>query len=352
LENEADMGPDQDPQNNIIPPNDVPDLDGADDGVRIPLALPHCRPTAFQYTVTVAGMPPTPPLYVNVWFDWNRDGDWDDALDCIRPGDAPEWAVQNQALALGPGVHVVTTPRFLPWHPAHTAEQMPIWMRITLSEQPWTNPDTPGSGGSGPQGGYEFGETEDYYFTPAPSAVAWRSVRNHGPLGPLAIQLNPAAVSGPAVVSETRNGGIQLIEVDFDQPVVLVNPGGITVIDAGGIPYMPSGVSMVDADTLAIAFSPGVLPDQKCYTIDLDSCVQSVAGLLLSGDTDCRVRGLVGDVNNDEKTNLIDMAYTKSKNGQPVLPGNIPFDVNTDGNVNLIDMALVKSKNGNSALCP
>jgi hypothetical protein len=42
-------------------------------------------------------------------------------------------------------------------------------MRISLSEQPWLGGSAPGSrgnGGSGPQEGYEFGETEDYYFTP------------------------------------------------------------------------------------------------------------------------------------------------------------------------------------------
>jgi hypothetical protein len=40
-------------------------------------------------------------------------------------------------------------------------------MRITLSEQKW-QPTTsvPGVGGSGPANGYEFGETEDYYFVP------------------------------------------------------------------------------------------------------------------------------------------------------------------------------------------
>jgi len=42
-------------------------------------------------------------------------------------------------------------------------------MRITLSEQPWKggsngNIKGKGSGGSGPQTGYEIGETEDYWF--------------------------------------------------------------------------------------------------------------------------------------------------------------------------------------------
>jgi hypothetical protein len=51
---------------------------------------------------------------------------------------------------------------------------MGIWMRITLSEQPWKggsngNIKGKGSGGSGPQTGYEIGETEDFWFAPVTS---------------------------------------------------------------------------------------------------------------------------------------------------------------------------------------
>jgi hypothetical protein len=174
-EMEADIGPDMDPNNNIIPLQDRPDLDGFDDGVQVPLVLPHCVPTTFNYLVTIMPpmpppMPQTPPLYVNVWFDWNRDGDWDDTMQC--PGDdvlipAPEWAVQNQVLVgLSPGLHTITTPAFLPWHPA-TGDTPPIWMRITLSEQRWAPvAGVLGNGGCGPQYGYIYGETEDYYFVP------------------------------------------------------------------------------------------------------------------------------------------------------------------------------------------
>jgi hypothetical protein len=52
LENEADTGPDQDPTNNIQPAANAPDLDLADDGVVVPLALPNCQWTSFNYTVT------------------------------------------------------------------------------------------------------------------------------------------------------------------------------------------------------------------------------------------------------------------------------------------------------------
>ncbi len=183
LETEADFGYDEDLTNNIIPPRDTADMDKADEGVSIPLNLPHCRRTRFDYIVTVVN--PIDELYVNVWFDWDRDGDWDDAVDCgcandtsdVARGLAREWAVRNQVLTNMPaGIHRIATPTFLPYHPFRYADNLhrvdPIWMRITISERPW-RPDTAslsadmsGYGGSGPRRGYKIGETEDYFFIP------------------------------------------------------------------------------------------------------------------------------------------------------------------------------------------
>jgi hypothetical protein len=120
----------------------------------------------FDYTVTVVNVPPNEVLYVNVWFDWNRDGDWDDTPHCDDKVPAPEWSVQNHQLAVaGAGTNTYTTPPFLPWHPPD--DMRPIWMRITLSEQAWDPiAGIAGMGGAGPEDGYEYGETEDYYFIP------------------------------------------------------------------------------------------------------------------------------------------------------------------------------------------
>jgi len=86
LENEADLGPDEDPTNNLIDvlgvitvagvdepvvvtpwPHHPGDLDGADDGLRLPIAMPDCQETTLDYAVTV--IDPSPQeAYVNVWF--------------------------------------------------------------------------------------------------------------------------------------------------------------------------------------------------------------------------------------------------------------------------------------------
>jgi len=167
-ETEADKGADEDSTNNIIPSSGLSNNDKGDDGVVFPLNLPACRWSTFDYTVNVVD--PSIDLWVNVWFDWNRDGDWDDTLDCAQ-SPAPEWAVRNQLLFNLPvGLNQITTPAFLPWHPVNGRKR--IWMRITLSEQPYkhgSNPGVKGNAGSGPQGKYLYGETEDYFFTPSTS---------------------------------------------------------------------------------------------------------------------------------------------------------------------------------------
>jgi hypothetical protein len=164
-ETEADIGPDEDSVNNIDPAANRPDQDGGDDGVAMPLTLPNCGWAVIDYEVTV--VEPGTDLWVNVWLDFNRDGDWDDAVDCPA-GQAKEWAVRNQYLFnLAEGKTTITTPAFLSAHPEDAHEQ--IWMRITLSEQPWrggSNPRQRGNAGSGPESKYEIGETEDYFFIP------------------------------------------------------------------------------------------------------------------------------------------------------------------------------------------
>jgi len=167
FESGADYGYDEDINNNLYPPGDLSNRDGADDGLELPLILPHCEQASIPFKVTFVNPTVGAAVYLNLWCDWNRDGDWDDTLDCPR-GPAPEWAVQNQMLInLPAGLNQITTPGFLAWHPEGGTED--IWMRITLSGQPYrggSNPGVKGNAGSGPQAKYTIGETEDYHFTP------------------------------------------------------------------------------------------------------------------------------------------------------------------------------------------
>ena len=162
LEYEADAGPDQDGVNNLDPPGDAADRDGLDDGVHFPLTLTHCGWNTLDYDVTVLSPLPA-PLYTNVWFDFNRDGDWDDLITCADGTVVSEWAVQNDAVVVAaPGTSTQTTTPFVAWHPVSGGAQDPLWMRITLAEQPVDPSGAAPSGGAGPADGYEYGETEDY----------------------------------------------------------------------------------------------------------------------------------------------------------------------------------------------
>lgn len=166
VEVDADQTPDEDVVTNIDPPNDMPDQDGADDGLLYPVNLPDCQRTVISYTVTVAPAAPPVTRTVNVWIDWNRDGDWADSHTCTQANDAPEWAVQNQQIVLGPGTWVLQTPAFLPYN---KNEDDPIWLRISIADQ--RAPRDPASGivdGQGSPNGYWYGETEDYYIVPEP----------------------------------------------------------------------------------------------------------------------------------------------------------------------------------------
>ena len=179
LEQEADLGFDEDPTTNLDVPGDRADLDSGDDGVVLPLVLPHCNKATLDYNVTVTDLLMR-SVYVNVWFDWNRDGDWDDVVICTDGTQVQEWAVQNQQVDLtGVGTSTHTTPQFYCWH-ASPDKPQPLWMRITIAERSWTQSTilAVGMGGSGPSDGYQYGETEDYFLYP--KAVAGRTEYDWG----------------------------------------------------------------------------------------------------------------------------------------------------------------------------
>jgi hypothetical protein len=159
-EEEADVGLDADGINNINPLVDLSDSDGADDGLGLPPSIDHCVATTVGYRVRVYdGAPDT--AYVNLWFDWNRNGRWGEVFNCGGTTPAPEWAVQNQEIELPAfGWQDYETPVFFPYN-LNPNEYM--WVRITVAGVETTNAD-----GSGPAEGYQDGETEDYLKEPNP----------------------------------------------------------------------------------------------------------------------------------------------------------------------------------------
>ncbi len=175
LESEADLGPDDDTVNNLDPRIDAANQDAADDGLTLPVVMPQCQATTLDYTVTMTS-PLVKQVYVNVWCDWNRDGDWDDTITCLDGTIVPEWAVRDELPFIpGPGTYTFTTRPFTCWHPETSDSIDPMWVRITVSEQSWAAAVGIGSpAGAGPQNGYQYGETEDYYLHPRTEPVPTR----------------------------------------------------------------------------------------------------------------------------------------------------------------------------------
>jgi hypothetical protein len=196
LETEADVGPDQDPRNNIVPATNNPNNDRFDDGIR-PAALnfEHCRASTFEVAVFIHPTMKAELIqrgvqraYLNAWIDGNRDGDWADVVACSGGGPAIEHFMIDEPVniaALAPGVNllsVISGP--VPW-PEQFIEQ-PAWLRLTLSETPSTKTDNAGDirygDGRGAYAGtvptiYRIGETEDYLINRRSAAGADVSVR-------------------------------------------------------------------------------------------------------------------------------------------------------------------------------
>jgi hypothetical protein len=193
------------------------------------------------------------------------------------------------------------------------------------------------------------------------SVMQWRSVRTHGAVGPLGIVLSATASgNGPAgPTAEPRLGGVQRIDAVFNQPVVLANTAGITVVGrtttgsllGGPVAYTPSSVVLSGTSTLQINFAPGTLPDQTCYTITLPADV--VVGEV-AGDRDVNVRSLYADTTSDGRVSLSDALLIKSHAGQSVLT-QPQYDLDLSIGISQTDALSAKGRVSSPpvlALCP
>ena len=158
FELDADLLPDQDLLTNIEPSTNTADRDQSDDGVTFPGGLPRC----ITSTVTFLGHNGSGgTLYLNVWADWNRDGDWEDGTQCGCGDD--EWAIKDFAIEPSP---IEESIEIIPCHTCDPTE--PLWTRVTLTEVPLAPLGEPwiygGQPYPAPNGCFELGETEDFLF--------------------------------------------------------------------------------------------------------------------------------------------------------------------------------------------
>jgi hypothetical protein len=182
-----------------------------------------------------------------------------------------------------------------------------------------------------------------------PTIISWKSERTHGGAGALSIVLDPLTAK-----FETRSGGVKKMLVTFDSPVQAadgsLDTGDVVVTDSLSNTYTPTAVSLTSGDTvLVIEFSSG-MPDMKRYKFDLTGKFKAAGAPypLLTGDADCEVRSLIGDVNSSGNMNLIDVGAVKAKYGVAVTASTCMYDLNATGSIDLIDVGLAKVKYGNT----
>ena len=184
-ERNAFLLPDQDVRKrNIIPaPNPAngrSNRDGYDNAFVGPAGAPlivkfaACQPAVIQYAQYIHGPWAmngfyTGTRYINVWADFNRDGDWaDNGIGAACPefpnASVNEWFVRNMPAPNASGVFVLP-PQLMP----NNFSTRPFWLRISISE----TPAPAGSVGNGPPNGYRFGETEDHLLCYRQNVGLW-----------------------------------------------------------------------------------------------------------------------------------------------------------------------------------
>ncbi|MBI1297370.1 DNRLRE domain-containing protein [bacterium] len=285
LERDADLAP---APRNIVPPANIANQDNFDDGANPNAwALAHCRSAVVPVRVFIS---PAAVAwltannngigYLNSWIDGNRDGSWDDAVECTNAsGQNSKWAPEHiiidepiNVAALGAGLHTLTVNTGLvPW-PADKAED-PAWVRLTLSERPsnktFTTPDgTVHGDGRGYAVPFRTGETEDYL----------RRANLNGPDMGVNVQLRwePVFKTGTSAAAMSLN--FEEIKVTFRTS--FANLGDQTALGARLTLTVPSGLNISNVQSLPELNANNIVREGNRVTINL-------------GDVDANSRGWI-----------------------------------------------------------
>ena len=225
-EKDADQLPDADPTTNILDngtDSNASNKDEFDDGWRNgkETRFVDCEETTL--IVRVSHNPATPggKMYLNVYYDGDRSGDWGQRKICevpnadpINPDYAHEWIVENfiidtSAIASFADIPVPTMKVM------NNQPDAPAWVRFTLSEEPVTELAPFEHDGRGPDWPkhYRLGETEDYLHHPP---------ANQGEPGELTIVKTHSETDNTIGVGERMTYTIEINHVGGTVPATVV----------------------------------------------------------------------------------------------------------------------------------
>jgi uncharacterized repeat protein (TIGR01451 family) len=255
-ERDADLLPDADGVTNILNGGaDVADMDKADDGWLNPDApLLDCRETVLKVRISRALIPPpVQRLYLNVFLDGNRDGDWNDVGECPQiKARSFEWIVQNwwiDPTTIPPAGFVDVAVGTVLVHNAKP--EADAWLRFTLSEQKAVlDPSISLADGRGPAfpSFFRLGETEDYY----------RKGVTQGEPGQIRIE-KKAEPTGPVAVGDVINYSVIVTHVGGAAPAFTtmqdVLPAGVVLVSGPFVSELTPSVA-----PLVASFNGGIGP--------------------------------------------------------------------------------------------
>ncbi|HOW71167.1 MAG TPA: dockerin type I repeat-containing protein [Phycisphaerae bacterium] len=199
----------------------------------------------------------------------------------------------------------------------------------------WSPPDGPNSYTTTFAGTIEI---QNAVVDEPPAIVSAVSRKSHGNAGDFDIPVGLDTTG-----TECRAGGVSRLIVLFDKDIQITgNPllGSVVVTTEQGTAIAPTGLSAQES----------VLDIELPKTPSACELTVQFPGISSSEGVTCTAALLIpvltGDVNQDTRVNVLDMAAIRIGLGQPVTAATFRADLNVDGRINVQDLAIARSMIG------